>query len=307
MDAEHFDILARSLTHAGSRRSTLAASFGGLLTALGLTQPHIGEAKKKKPCPPCKTRKNGKCTGKLPNGRACAGGICQGGICQPRNTFGPDPADPPACLPAYAPVDATCGACCSGFCYPLSYGPGGVGPYVCSQGRNGGRCLTNGDCLSYECTNYRCVGPVQHAGDPCVYSNDCLGGICHGGPGATCTPAEPGEPCDLDSDCRLGTCGLLRYQSQRGRSCLWRDIFEPCASDQDCYYLTCDRGQCVCPQGYPDFCPAGQTGCIPASCNDRCGDVCNPDHDNPCGGCEPFLVCDFDPANPPAGYHCVPG
>ena len=41
------------------------------------------KGKKKKACPPCKTRKQGKCKKKRPNGAACRGGTCQQGACIP--------------------------------------------------------------------------------------------------------------------------------------------------------------------------------------------------------------------------------
>ena len=78
MDAEQFDTLARSLTEGRSRRGALAAVVGGVLGVAGLAE---AGAKKKKPCPPCKKRKQGKCKKKLPDGTACPGGICQGGRC----------------------------------------------------------------------------------------------------------------------------------------------------------------------------------------------------------------------------------
>jgi hypothetical protein len=78
MDARLFDTLARAVTEARSRRGALAAVVGSALGVAGLAET---DAKKKKPCPPCKKRKKGKCKKKLPDGTGCRGGTCQGGRC----------------------------------------------------------------------------------------------------------------------------------------------------------------------------------------------------------------------------------
>jgi len=80
MDVDRFDALARALTSAHPRRGVLATTLGGALGLLGLAHPDAGEAKKK-PCPPCKKRKKGKCKGRLPDGASCRGGSCRGGSC----------------------------------------------------------------------------------------------------------------------------------------------------------------------------------------------------------------------------------
>jgi hypothetical protein len=80
LDPVRFDSLARSLTAAGSRRQALAAALIGTLGLLDRAHPDDAVAKKK-PCPPCKKRKNGKCKKTLPDGTACSGGTCQAGRC----------------------------------------------------------------------------------------------------------------------------------------------------------------------------------------------------------------------------------
>ena len=104
MDAPRFDRLTRALTTAGSRRRALG---GLLLGSLGLLGSHRDEAsaKKKKPCPPCKKRKKGKCKAKLPDGTACSGGTCQGGSCVTASVV-PPPAPPP---PPVQPIDVCAG------------------------------------------------------------------------------------------------------------------------------------------------------------------------------------------------------
>ncbi len=59
MDADRFDALARALTAAGFRRRALAAALAGSLGLLGLTYLEDVTARN---CPPCKKRKNGKCS-----------------------------------------------------------------------------------------------------------------------------------------------------------------------------------------------------------------------------------------------------
>src|SRR5687768_6311995 len=80
MDPSRFDALARSLTLAGSRRRALGGLLFGTLGHVASRPDEVG-AKKKKPCPPCKKRKKGKCKKKLPDGTPCAGGACQDGRC----------------------------------------------------------------------------------------------------------------------------------------------------------------------------------------------------------------------------------
>ncbi len=81
MDGFDFDALTRSLTTAGSRRRALTGLVSGTL-GLVLGASVIEEAAAKKPCPPCKKRKQGKCKKKKPNGTACGSGrVCQSGRC----------------------------------------------------------------------------------------------------------------------------------------------------------------------------------------------------------------------------------
>ena len=91
MDDSRFDALARTFTHAHSRR----AVFGTLLAgALGLHG--IADTTAKKRCSPCKKRKHGGCTGKQPNNTPCPDGTCQDGRCV--RSDAPAPADePPTC------------------------------------------------------------------------------------------------------------------------------------------------------------------------------------------------------------------
>ena len=80
MDDDRFDTLARSLTAARSRRGLTRILFGLAFGSAAAASPMV-EAKKNKPCPPCKKRKQGKCKKKKPDGTACPGGACQSGRC----------------------------------------------------------------------------------------------------------------------------------------------------------------------------------------------------------------------------------
>ena len=60
MDGSTFDRLTRTVTTAGSRRRALGGVLASTLGLLGAGGEYAA-AKKKKPCPPCKKRKKGKC------------------------------------------------------------------------------------------------------------------------------------------------------------------------------------------------------------------------------------------------------
>jgi hypothetical protein len=105
MDAEQFDTLARSLTDRRSRRGTLAAVVGGVLGVAGLAETDA----KKKPCPPGKTRKQGKCK----NEKVCSTCSQPGWVC----AYHAPAARVECCLPTrygswIDPWNAS--SCCSG-------------------------------------------------------------------------------------------------------------------------------------------------------------------------------------------------
>ena len=77
MDAHRFDSIAR-IVGAGATRRALVAAALAVAPAAVRDEP---AGSKKKPCPPCKKRKKGKCKKKLPDGAPCRGGTCQGGAC----------------------------------------------------------------------------------------------------------------------------------------------------------------------------------------------------------------------------------
>ena len=97
MDGSRFDRLVVSLVTTGSRRRAVASVLVG---ALGLLSAQPNEsAAKKKPCPPCKKRKAGKCKKTLPDGTACEnGGSCLSGSCRAASVV-PPPVESSGVLP----------------------------------------------------------------------------------------------------------------------------------------------------------------------------------------------------------------
>jgi hypothetical protein len=189
MDEPTFDRLTRSLTLAGSRRGALGGLLIGMLSLVGTQTEHV--AAKKKPCPPCKKRKKGKCRGTLPNGTACTGGACQGGRCIAAT---PGPCDGLAndalcsggtgrCLngscnppPPCKAVAGTCtigSDCCTGTCRDADGSCRGFAP-------DNAACRADADCGSGLCIGYRCAPNSCPAGaDACKAPATCgIGGQC---------------------------------------------------------------------------------------------------------------------------------
>lgn len=153
MDADRFDTLARSLTVAGSRRDALVATLGAVLgTVLGASSAERIAAKKK-PCPPCKKRKKGKCKKTLPDGTACPTGECRGGQCIA-----------PTCFDGRKngnETDVDCGGSCP----------------KCGTGK---RCQGAGDCASGFCAQGRCVtgkGTCAAGENVCTGPSECNPGM----------------------------------------------------------------------------------------------------------------------------------
>ena len=145
MDGSSFDALTCTLTAAGSRRRALTGLVSSTLgLALGASSIAEVVAKKKKPCPPCKKRKQGKCK-KAPDGTACSGGTCQNGQCRctptcDRKICGSDGCGG-SCGTCVAPETCQNGECrCTRSCAPTdACGPDGCGSFC-------GTCPTNSSC-----------------------------------------------------------------------------------------------------------------------------------------------------------------
>ncbi len=180
MDEDTFDGIVRRLTSQPSRRHSLGL-LGGLLTIPFL--PHaVADAKKKKPCPPCKKRKKGKCKKRLVDGTACSGGSCQGGKCVPTTpattTAIPCPSGQGRCGGACVDLrfDAgNCGAC------GRSCGAADCYNGVCTCAGTGAACP--GDCSCeksegpYVCTSPNATDPGCLSSDQCPLGTVCLDGI----------------------------------------------------------------------------------------------------------------------------------
>src|SRR5688500_6811147 len=126
MDGTRFDRLTRTLTTTGSRRRALGGLLSGALGVLSSGAEHT-TAKKKKPCPPCKKRKQGKCKKKLPDGTACQSGTCQGGSCV-ATTW-------PAVCPVCQACNSGSGSCAVDTSENGEAGAGCAAPKVCCSGK----------------------------------------------------------------------------------------------------------------------------------------------------------------------------
>ena len=198
MDADRFDTLTSRLSTGFSRRRSL-----GLLATLslpGLAAPAPVEAKKKKPCPPCKKRKKGKCKAALPDGTPCDGGTCQSGSCQALPVSPPPPfVCPPqrVCGPGCCPDGQVCGSngacthpsCCSGeaICGPHT----SVGRLCCIEPRQARCCCDSpagaGNGFVHCCMGAECTAPCP-SGAPVA-----TGGITGGPPGSDGICARGGD------------------------------------------------------------------------------------------------------------------
>lgn len=226
--------------------------------------------------------------------------------------LGLDPAPETAAKPRCKPPRKLCGSKCTA---------------VKTDRKNCGRC--GRDCgVGRRCKDGRCLSlPDACTGQPdnarCGANRigRCLAGVCN--PKPTCweegTVVENGAP-----GC-VGCCSQ-RCVSNYGFPfvCTDSDPGDPCYSHRFCLDgRACIGYRCgdplVCPPEAPTLCVVEirqntyleRAGCVPASCgfgsgDNRCGVRCNPQNDNPCGDCEPHLVCDFDPDAPDDGYRCRP-
>jgi hypothetical protein len=211
MDAGRFDSLTRALARVGSRRLALSGLLTGALGLLG-PRPHEAAAKKKKPCPPCKKRKKGKCKAALPDGTVCSGGTCQGGNCIATPT--PPPPPPPPTITC-----ATGTELCGSACYPPC-----PNPFLevrhprtcqCCQFRElCGRSGPDPRCCSGECAPFAGENHCRqrNPGEPCDFGAQCLGedplvpGTCVNG---VCARWSPGTRCSQSSQCASNTCSCV--------------------------------------------------------------------------------------------------
>jgi hypothetical protein len=212
MDGSHVDALSHALIEPRSRRR-LTRLLSGLTLSGPLTLFGLGEsaAKKKKRCPPCKTRKHGKCKQTLPDGTACVGGACQGGRCVSSSP------PPPVVCPPTCPVCQTCNASTGG-CEVRPDGNGQPGqncqaPRVCCSG-------TCCDAIHACNSGGACASCAEVCGPTCT---ECLtladgGTLCSTGSGCS-----PGDFCTSSAGCAAGrvcaTSYTLRATNVTGQLC----------------------------------------------------------------------------------------
>ena len=237
MDAHRFDALARTLTTAGSRRRALNGLLSGTL-GLVLTASTVEDVAAKKPCPPCKKRKQGKCKKKLPDGSPCSGGTCQSGSCVAagcerncdRKICGSDGCGG-SCGTCVAPETCQNGDCrCTRNCAPDGCGPDGCGGFCGSC--NDGTCTPSGVCtcvIGTELCKGSCVDTcdVESTRNPdncrcCVLNGEsgydsqtsCVAGCCSekcdpdpSRPGQwKCVGQPGGQPCTFHAQCASHIC-----------------------------------------------------------------------------------------------------
>lgn len=241
MDAHAFDGLARTLATPASRRCAVGGMLAGTLALLSSEGEHAS-SKKKKPCPPCKKRKKGKCKGLLPDGSPCSGGTCQGGACQP----GVAPTPPgggctPNCAGKSCGADDGCGnrctrqqgcgtdqTCIDGCCVTTACSPACTSEQHCCDALGSGtlacwNCCEDQDCIDNPVFNGQGRIVCRSGGCNCP---DELPALCPAGFGTAaqrctdprsdkrnCSPdpliCGAGCPNDPTWECCGGTCSFL--------------------------------------------------------------------------------------------------
>jgi hypothetical protein len=174
MDDSRFDSLARTVTHARSRRAVLGTLLAGTLGLHGRA-----DTTARKRCAPCKTRKHGRCKAtKQLNGTACLSGrgTCQDGRCrQVSSEEQPPTVDPPATCPT---GDCSRSRPCGSDCACLDIGGGtrrclAVGPCAgvgaCERGTCGSGCT----CVNPGGAKTGCASTVGCPPVHCTSDTDC--------------------------------------------------------------------------------------------------------------------------------------
>ena len=159
----------------------------------------------KKPCPPCKKRKAGKCKKKLPDGAACTGGTCQSGSCVSTSIRESECATPDTCQEPPTSFRCAEATCVSGDC---GFGPKPAGT-VCRAAS--GECDVDDVCdgASLDCP----ANELKPSGTACTLASgdrgSCLNGECVAEctTPATCPPPSPNDLC-AQSVCSGSKCGF---------------------------------------------------------------------------------------------------
>ncbi len=249
MEAAHVDSLTKQLTDPRSRRGLLA---GALLAALGMAGGKESDARKKtrkkKSCPPCKKRKQGKCKGNKPDGVACTGGTCQGGTCIAAASP-PPPPPPPFATPA----------CLGRVCGPNIFGEGSCGDCGSCKTCEGGACFSkvNGTAcggVCEECQSGACVPKAN--GIDCGGNFTCQGGECVCAPsnricgdiccptGNICVDPDAEECVDAQGTCAAGANFCVDGASKCGLgNCFCYQTF---GGETRCGNQALSSGTCTC-------------------------------------------------------------
>jgi hypothetical protein len=189
VDANRFDHLTLVLGEGSSRRRV-----GLLLAAVGLgaSLPVGSETDaRKKRCPPCRFKKNGKCKGKKPDGTACGDGFsCLDGRC----TCLPAERECPGefCCPEGQVCDVSRTQCANpGACAPVAT-LACVGQEVTCNGSASCSCLRDVDGATH-CGTSRKGGSCNECvdNDDCVTLTGVVGAFCvESGSNACCSPGQ---------------------------------------------------------------------------------------------------------------------
>jgi hypothetical protein len=193
MDGTQFDRLLRTVTTTRSRRSAMLSVLGGALGLIGLTEAEAKHHKKKK------KKKGGS---------------------PPASPPASPPSPPAVQCPASCPV---CQACTNGQSCTVQADGATCENNPCKGCQNGAcvnlandtACNGDGRCLNGVCN------PNPHCwstGLPCIQGPDetpCCAGVCQSFGSATTTCGRlnnPGLPCNVGTDCELGSCVGYRCQ-----------------------------------------------------------------------------------------------
>jgi hypothetical protein len=230
MDADRFDILARSLSTAGSRRRALAAILGGSLGLLGWYGAEEVDAHN--PLRSCK-KKSGRAKKKcLKKARA-------------HNATHTVQAPAPGCTPSCAATNPCGSDGCNGSCGSCSGGSCRDGVCACPDGEEPCRdecvetCRAGEDRDPRDCT---CCLPEFTACDDVTGFPPCCSGICDpdsNSPfGGFCVLIPAGEPCDFSAQCATGHCsqeGLCTFRTCQPGDNACVDQGLPCGKECECF------------------------------------------------------------------------
>lgn len=181
VDPNRFDTLTVRLSLPLSRRMGLRAIVSlGSGAVLLPAEARKRKKHKRKPCPPCVTRKHGACKKPLPDGAVCETGTCQAGVCVAAVT---------CAAPDGVRNGSETGVDCGGPCPRCGNGQGCLGRDDCTgafcanglcQACSPGQCGSdqNGQCV--------CIVPVGGGAPICITAKGQASSTCTCPPGTRC-------------------------------------------------------------------------------------------------------------------------